>query len=233
LALVNCRFSGVTTKRKIYILSLAMKNMKRQVLLLALLGIFVFSLVFASAGRGLDIQGDVVLKAVPEQTNWIADGTTEYEVKIYADNTGLNGEQTKAAEWKLMVPSGLDGKITMTSAQWPTQNDFFEGFSIFFQSLGINWNLHGKLVNGGGPANKVGVLAVYKFKVNPGFTGQTSFDFYLEETGFCSGGLEDTCIQQPYHVEIVPFTVSKKPPVATGPGTPVSATDSDSGESAN
>ena len=184
--------------------------------------ISLFSVPSLSPASVSEGTGDIIIKAVPVQANWIADGTTEYEVKIYADNTGLAGESTKAAQWQLLKPVGLEDNIIMISAQWPTQNDFFEGFNVLFPILGVNWGVHTKLVNNPGPANKAGVLAVYKFKVNPGFTGQTNFDFVLGETGFCQSG-GTVCTQQPYHIEYVPFIVTTPKVISTtGPATQVS-----------
>ena len=171
-----------------------------------LVGLIIISLAaFANAGRGGSDSGDIILKAVPEQTNWIADGTTEYRVDVYADNTGLNGLPTTGASWRIVPPLGLENTIIITNAQWPTQNDFFEGFSVFFQIIGINWNLHGKVVWGNGPSNRTGYLASYWFKVNPGFNGQTSFDFQDVEFNDPQANL------QPYHIEYVPFNVVTMP----------------------
>ncbi len=128
-----------------------------------LVGFFLLASVFASS---FVAAGDVILKTAPAQNVWRADGVTEYRVDVYADNTGLNGESTRGIEWALVAPSALAPYLSMTRAEWPVSGDFFAGYSTFWSSLGLNWNLHGKLVSGSGPSNRQGVVASYWFKVS-------------------------------------------------------------------
>jgi hypothetical protein len=116
-----------------------------------------------------------------------------------------------------MKPSGLDGKITMTRAEWPTQNDFFQGLQFSIQNLGVNWNGHTKAVIGG-VSNSNGIVASYWFIVNPGFNGQTSFGFNEENIEFS----DPLGASQPYHIEYVPFNVTTMP-ILSGSAAQVSA----------
>jgi len=136
-------------------------------------------------------------------------------MNVYADNTELNPETTKSATWQIVKPAGLEPYIIITRAEWPSVNDdFFSGFSTFFQTLGANWNAHGKVVNGNGPANKNGILASYWFKINPGFVGQTNFDINPDNTDFG----DSQANPQLFSIENTAFTVLSNdtiPPVVT------------------
>src|SRR3989344_5584247 len=124
------------------------------------IGQLIAHLVPSSSSPSSPSSPSVIVKTVPVQLAWKADGVTEYQMNVYADNTELNPESTAGANWQIVQPSGLGPYIVITRAEWPSVNDdFFSGFSIFFQTLGANWNAHGKSVTGTGPANKNGILA--------------------------------------------------------------------------
>jgi hypothetical protein len=163
-------------------------------------GIFLLVGVFASAFVSA---GAVVLKTVPQQVNWKADGTTEYRMDVYADNTGLDGVGTAGIDWKLTVPQGLAPYITLTHAEWPTSNNFFAGYSTAFSQLN-GWGPNTKVVWESGPSNRQGIVASYWFTINSAAPlGARSFDFDMGDTfvSDSSGNNEEFVVQN------VPFTV--------------------------
>ena len=179
------------------------------------IGQLIAHLVPSSSSPSSPSSPSVIVKTVPVQLAWRADGVTEYQMNVYADNTELNPETTKSATWQIVKPAGLEPYIIITRAEWPSANDdFFNGFSTFFQTLGANWNAHGKVVNGNGPANKNGILASYWFKINPGFVGQTNFDINPDNTDFG----DSQANPQFFSIENTAFTVLSNdtiPPVVT------------------
>ena len=177
--------------------------------ILALLVFVSFSFIAIASAA------EVVIKTVPVNSSWRADGVTEYQMNVYADNTELNPEATAGANWQIVKPAGLESYIVVTRAEWPaSSDDFFNGFGTAFQILGANWNAHGKAVFGTGPANKNGILASYWFTVSPGFVGQTSFDINPDNTAFG----DQLGNPQFFSIENTPFTVLSNdtiPPVVT------------------
>ena len=124
---------------------------------------------------------------------------------VYADNTGLNGEETISAEWKILAPS----EITFTRAELPSSDDFFEGFEMdgtfnYATSLTSNSRLTGNF-GATGPSNRDGVLGSYYFTVDAdALPGTRAFDIdpvwiWLYPIGF---GYE-----QPYVIQNTPITI--------------------------
>jgi len=150
-----------------HVLLNSMEKKKSLLLFLSLIVAFVLILTFVSA--------NVIIKSVPVQSRWVADGTTEYRMDVYLDTTSEPLEIITGAEWEIAVPSFL----TVTRAELPAQNDFFEGFS-----MAPGWNRVDSTVSGGeltdnvrlvdltingfnyGPSNREGILGSYWFTVN-------------------------------------------------------------------
>jgi len=160
---------------KIYKVDILEKNMivksKGKGLVLSL--VFAISFIFAISTVSA---GFVTITTIPEQTEWIADGVTEYRLDVYADNTALYPEETRRGEWQIWPEEGL----TFVRSELPSPaNDFFGGFNMdfLFNFVDNSSDLSGRLTenarrtepfgNGPGPSNKTGILGSYYFTVNP------------------------------------------------------------------
>lgn len=137
-------------------------------LIFLLLGL-ILSLSFVSAA---------IIKTVPEQSVWFADGITEYKVFVYVDNNGItSGEnRTRLVDWEIMNPFGFE------YVGWelpPSENDFFGGFSTtngWIRGPGIQSARWISPIQG--VENKEGYVVIYKFKVPVGFA--LSNDYYFD-----------------------------------------------------
>jgi len=84
------------------------------------------------------VEAVVKIKSVPAETEWVADGETEYRLDVYGDTTAPDvcDKQINSAEWDVKFPTGLFDYLTITRAELPdpvnnpSQNprDFFYGF---------------------------------------------------------------------------------------------------------
>lgn len=151
---------------------------------------------FASAGEA------VIIRTVPQGVCVMG---SECRVDVYADNTALAGEPTKAAQWRLV--SALPGRVALTRAEIPSgSTNFFNGFSMALNSVTPTWNLQGRQVFGLGPSNAQGYLGTYYFTVASGKEIMNA-QFGLTSVGFCRGGVSG-CTAQPYVIENLPFRVA-------------------------
>lgn len=159
----------------------------------------VTSISFASAAA--------LIKTDLERNILIADGVTEYRLNIWADNTGLEGATTDGIQWSVYIPAELQPFMTVTRAEWPDSQDFFEGSTMFWQRISIDMQGQARLVDiGQGKSNQQGYVATYYFTIAPGFEGKTRFDM---------GGIsfvDPDANEQEYTVENEEFTVVKKFP---------------------
>ncbi len=185
-----------------------------------LAGLFAFliitsSLSFVSAGAN-----PVAIRIVPAQTNWMANGVTQYRVDIYLDNTALASQQsnrTGAIDWQLVMPEGLNiTSLHIVSASYNVSQpqDFFNGYdySPAFQIVTPSWSpQHRSVSPPNGPFNRVGTVASYWFTVSPG-TPLGNYNLTLTETYV----YDPFAIEQSFTVESVPFKVVKPAyPLAT------------------
>ncbi len=164
---------------------------------------------------------EAVFRIVPAQTSWIANGTMQYRVDIIADNRPLFPERTYGGDWQLVKPQGLENYIVAVgaSANISKPQDFFNGYSQLNSQVNTNWGQQYRSIytQNGGPTNRSGILASYWFTVSPG-AQPGSYSFGINEFNTVFYSVDGSgVIEQPYHVESVPFTISKpKPTMATG-----------------
>ena len=134
------------------------------------------------------LKANMIIESVPQSGNWIADGTTEYRMDVYADSTGIPTETIVSAEWDVVVPSYL----TVTRAELPSTNNPSTNVNDFFYNINMNsgFNRVDSTVGSGeltdnvrisnnfvsGAVNKDGLLGSYWFTVNPVYSGPSSFD---------------------------------------------------------
>jgi len=107
------------------------------------------------------------MKSVPDQPTWQADGTTEYIVRVFADNSGLSNP-TAGADWRLMNTPGFD--YVSGSSATADVNDFFDGYSMFFQQFNSPNQVSLRVANGNVPVGTLGNLGIYRFVVPVGTT---------------------------------------------------------------
>jgi hypothetical protein len=155
-----------------------------------------------------------VIKTVPERTVWIADGTTEYTVYVYLDNSGLEGVGTMSAEWGLVDTQGFQYIEGSSSA--PGVNDFFAGITTFYEIFSYPTSLSGRAVSHSvAPVDHQGYLGEYKFVVPVG-TQEGKYQFDLRED---TAIYDDQSAQpQQYNVKNVPVIVC--PPASSAPSYP-------------
>jgi len=136
-------------------------------------------LLVTRIGNGAEI------KTVPEQMHpqqpspvWVADGTTEYTLYIHVDNTGLNGQPTRAAQWGLTGINGL--QYVEGSSAAPDINDFFVNYPTeddwLFPPSGVSSRIVAIPLTG--PSDYQGYVGMYKFKV-PTNTAPGTYHFDL------------------------------------------------------
>ncbi len=201
----------MTTNGKIYILIFSFRVMKKSSVLAGLftLLIVVSSLSFVNAGVN-----EAVIRIVPAQTNWIANGVTQYRVDIYADNT-LLAESTQAVQYRLQRPQGLGNNITIVGAQYnlSSTHDFFYGVAPAANQIAPNWGSPSQIRSASsGVSGRQGLLASYWFTLPVG-TPFGSYNFTLTNVNVA----HDEFTPQAFRVDSVPFTISKpKPTMATG-----------------
>src|SRR3989344_7888334 len=121
-----------------------------------------------------------ILKAVPEQSNWIADGTTLYKITIIGDSRPMNPSGTRGIQFGYFLPEAQGYTFNLVNVVMRPQNDFFAGWSTldFHASGGIGRVLGG---SGTGPINREGNVVDMLFSVSKSGTGpgnvQTSLGF--------------------------------------------------------
>lgn len=159
------------TNRKVYNRKSTLIFMKKE-LIIPTFGIILLALALVNVSAAL-------IKTTPEKSVWIADGTTEYKINVYLDNTGLNGTPTDGLDWKLYNTPSFN--YVNGSASRPSTNDFFHELQMFWEIFGAPGQLSSRIVTdyGAGPVNSNGFVAQYKFKV-PEETAQGIYHFELD-----------------------------------------------------
>gem|GEM_PF-2089206 len=150
--------------------------MNKGIILMAFL---FLAMPFASA--------QIVVKTTLDQTTLVADGETEYRMRVWADTTAYPNTEFISAEWYVIAPRQLwSDYIVITRAELPSENDFFEGWDMLSgwnrvdgtpDSNGyMKDNVRGTESTYHGPMNKQGYLGEYYFKLMPGYEGTANFN---------------------------------------------------------
>jgi len=143
----------------------------------------------------------------------------DYEMHVVADNTGLGGEKTDAAQWRVYNPQFFGGEyvpnVTMSLAG-PAEDglpeneyDFFKDVDMFSGENHVNLpgSFSGRLVQsqGTGPANKVGDLGVYNFSIGSmdGINWGDEMMFYINAVDFRNPDGEVQDVDRIYGTSIV------------------------------
>jgi hypothetical protein len=106
---------------------------------------------------------------------WVADGTTEYTVQVFVDNTGLGGQPTDAVQWRFLNAAGFN----FTDATLPINGDFFAGIAMLDDWVLPPTQLSTRQVleRSTDPVDHQGNVGSYVFTVLPGMSpGQYTFD---------------------------------------------------------
>ena len=122
----------------------------------------------------------------------------DYVMYVYADNTGLNGEQTEGINWKVWPEAeksayGLvpNYNVNFTEARLPLENDFFEGKNMWRNEVEMPGTASSRSVDIGesGVINGSGNLGEYVFNIND-YNGQWGIEdnFLLFVTDFVAPG---------------------------------------------
>ncbi len=188
---------------------------------LLVIGLASFYLFASNYVDVLYSPNEAVLRIVPTQTNWVANGIAQYRVDVIADNRLLFPERTYGVDWQLVKPQGLENYIVPVSASYNVSQpqDFFNGYSQLNAQVNTNWGQQYRSIytQNGGPSNRSAILASYWFTVSPG-AQPTIYSFGINEFNTVFYSVDGSgVIEQPYHVESVPFTIAKpKPTTAIG-----------------
>jgi len=161
------------------------------------------------------VNGSVVFSAVPEQSEWLADGETVYKLDVSVDNTGVNPQSTMSLDYKLVFLQHVSlvsytdyGTESIDLPDYP-ENDFFEGTNMAFQSANLRESDHivvSRVANfpSGVVINNEGVAGSYWFTVNEDAPlGESSFEFDFVNSFAGESGAP----AQPTVIENVPFTI--------------------------
>ncbi|MEK6824743.1 MAG: hypothetical protein AABY02_02705, partial [Nanoarchaeota archaeon] len=136
------------------------------ILLLGIQGSYAKTPGLTSFSKGLTDEVDPpILRAVPEQSNWIADGTTLYKITIIGDSRPMNPSATLAIDFAYLLPEVAGYVFNLANVVMIPQNDFFAGWST---SNWQNGNLIGRLISQGslGPVNLEGNVVEMWFSVS-------------------------------------------------------------------
>ncbi|MBU0466749.1 MAG: hypothetical protein KJ718_01110 [Nanoarchaeota archaeon] len=150
--------------------------------------ILMFGIIFLLVGVS-NVSANIIIRTVPAQSVWIADGITEYRMDVYADSTQHPepGNEIISAEWDVVVHSYL----TVTRAEIPTdESDFFWGFEMMDGWNRVDSSVNGEeltdnvratdVMNHGfdyGPLGITGIIGSYWFTINTNAPiGQNYFD---------------------------------------------------------
>ena len=163
-------------------------------------------------------EGIPILKIVPEQSNWIADGATLYKITIIGDSRPMNPSGTRGIGFGYFLPEAQGYTFNLVNVVMRPQNDFFAGWSTldFHASGGIGRVLGG---SGTGPINREGNVVDMLFSVSKSGTGpgnvQTSLGFdpdpvityFLRPTGQ-GGAISPTVDSAQFYVMSTEYALS-------------------------
>ncbi len=105
---------------------------------------------------------DAVVTSIPPEA--LTTGMSNSLLVEY-DNTGLGGQITDGIDSKLF---NIPAYATLSEAKRPSQNDFFGGLPMFFETFNATTTACGRLVRdyGSGPINSKGIGVEYVFDIN-------------------------------------------------------------------
>jgi hypothetical protein len=196
-----------------------MKNSK-----LFALGFFALVVALFLIGSAFAGGGDPrpVLRAVPAQSTWIADGMTQYSIIIEGDSTPMNGVGTRAIQMGYSLPQAEGYTFNLVGATLRPANDFFTGYNT---QDGYDSSLvtRSMLTPGTGPVNRIGNVVELKFTVTQNIVNRAvarqaslSFDESLNDQGypmltyFLRHGFQGQVARIAPQIESVPFTVEPR-----------------------
>jgi hypothetical protein len=110
--------------------------------------LFLVGSVFAGGGDPRP-----VLRAIPAQSTWIADGMTQYKITLVGDSTPM-GANTRGIQAGYSLPSVQGYQFNVVSVNTNPSNDFFAGFSTTpMTTEGLIWR---GINSGNGPMSAQG-----------------------------------------------------------------------------
>lgn len=138
---------------------------------------------------------EIVLSTHSENPVWIADGSSVQKIFAGADNTGLEGVATDAADWTFNAPSFLS--LQNYGRPSFSQEDFFQGWPSWWEVINppgsqstvvLDWGYHA--------IDSVGGLQFYDFVIpRDAPFGEVPFNFSYARFGNCFGD------PQPFRIE--------------------------------
>ena len=186
-----------------------MKNIVRnKVALFGLSAIVIALFLVANIQAGFP---HPILRAVPAQTDWIANGATQYKITVEADSNPIGGQGTRGIEFGYYVPQVEGYTFNLVNVVMHPSDDFFAGYSTFDQNDGSGLIARTLSSSGSGPANRVGNVVEMLFTVSQDSASaanvQTNLEFDSDSAvtyfirPFSQGGVIAP------EIESLPFTV--------------------------
>lgn len=152
-------------------------GMKVFVLLAFAVVVSLSFLTLASAG------GAPILRAIPEQSQWIANGVTQYKITIEGDSTTMSGQNTRGIQTSYILPDISGYSFNVVNVNTSPTNDFFAGFPTS-PLIGGSMIWRG-VTSGNGPINRQGTfveLYITVSQIGPNaLATQTSLAFDQDE----------------------------------------------------
>jgi hypothetical protein len=145
-----------------------------------LLGSFLVFALFVSVVVSAGI-GSPILRATPEDVEWVADGVSQYKIIVDADNRPLGHSWTKGIDFRYYLPSAPGYIFSIVSVNPAPANDFFAGYPT--NNFNPSFEIIGRRTQNGlqGPLNRTGSVAEIFFTVSPAWSSaanrQTQFVF--------------------------------------------------------
>ncbi|MEK6896715.1 MAG: hypothetical protein AABX12_04640 [Nanoarchaeota archaeon] len=110
-------------------------------------------------------EGIPILRIVPEQSNWIADGVTQYKLTVIGDSRPMNPSGTRIIEFGYFLPEAIGYTFNLVEVTMIPQNDFFTGWSTYNNHAN---GIVGRALStsGTGPINREGEVVYMWFTVS-------------------------------------------------------------------
>ena len=136
------------------------------ILLLGIQGSYAKTPGLTSFSKGLTDEVDPpILRIVPEQSNWIADGVTQYKLTVIGDSRPMNPSGTRIIEFGYFLPEAIGYTFNLVEVTMIPQNDFFTGWSTYNNHAN---GIVGRALStsGTGPINREGEVVYMWFTVS-------------------------------------------------------------------